>query len=113
MTIVLSDANIFIDLYKIGWLEFLTELKFDVATTDLVFEELYEEQKEVLEMLGVRIIGFDDVQSLYEGYRNLNSHALSIQDYSLVFVARKNGYTLLTKDRKLRSFAKKEGLDVK
>lgn len=43
-TIAIQDANILIDLYKIGLLENCMRLNYRFCTTDIIFAELYDEQ---------------------------------------------------------------------
>ncbi len=112
MKIVLSDANIFIDLYKVGLLDILIQMPFEVATTDFVYNELYVEQQEALERLQIEILSFEDVAELYDAFGQIEVRSLSIQDFSLFFVAKKNAFALMSNDKKLREYARTHGVKV-
>lgn len=111
--IVLSDANIFIDLYDIGLLEYFVEVDFEVATTDLVYSELYQNQKDAIGKLNIKILSFENnLDELMESFSTRSTLSLSIQDFSLYFVAKKYGYYLMSNDKKLRNYAKSHNVDV-
>ena len=85
--IVITDANILIDLIH---LELFTSLfgsdLFEFKTTDFVFEELYDEQKDVLQAV-IKAERFQIIESeesdLIEIYAfKQKSQGLSIQDCS-------------------------------
>ena len=48
MRIAVTDANIFIDLFEIVWLENLFKIDLEIVTTREVFNELNEPQQESL-----------------------------------------------------------------
>lgn len=48
MTIVVIDANILIDLVKLKLLNLFFSLRFRFYTTDLIFNELHDNQKDVM-----------------------------------------------------------------
>ena len=111
--IVISDANIFIDLYNIDMLHYLEEMDFDIATTDLVFEEMWAEQRSIISSLKIKIINFEDnLGILYEAYAECTTISLSIQDYSLFFIAHENNYILMSNDKRLRNYAKANHVKV-
>ena len=46
MKIVINDANILIDLAKLELIPVFAKINFDLHTTDVVIEELNEEQRD-------------------------------------------------------------------
>ena len=111
--IVISDANIFIDLYNLDMLHSLMNMDFQVATTDLVYRELLPDQQEVISKLDIIIIDFEDnLGELYEAYADCSTISLSIEDYSLFFVAKANDYILMSNDKRLRNYAKSKQVEV-
>lgn len=49
MKVVINDANILIDLFHLGLIEDFFRLQnLDLGTTDFVFEELHQEQKDII-----------------------------------------------------------------
>ena len=51
MRIAIIDANIFIDLYYLGWLPYLLSLDLEIYTTNYVLDELNKEQVTGLSIL--------------------------------------------------------------
>jgi rRNA-processing protein FCF1 len=49
MEIIINDANILIDLIKLDLIEEFIKLEFELKTTDFVYEELYEKQRESIQ----------------------------------------------------------------
>ena len=50
MRIVINDANILIDLFHLDLVDVFFGLQhLDLKTTDFVFEELHDEQKEIVD----------------------------------------------------------------
>ena len=49
MKIIINDANILIDLIKLELMNEFILLKFDLKTTDVVFDELNDNQKVIIE----------------------------------------------------------------
>lgn len=115
--IVITDANILIDLIH---LELFTTLfgsdLFEFKTTDFVFEELYQEQKDVLQAV-IKAERFQIIESeesdLIEIYAfKQKSQGLSIQDCSAWYYALKLKGMLLTGDSILRKHTKQSGVEV-
>lgn len=118
MKIIINDANILIDLFHLDLLDMFFKLKdFDIRTTDFVFNELYEEQKEVLKQF-VETHSFQliesnerDLQMIFTLFNE--TKGLSIPDCSVMYFANKEQGILLTGDGKLRSQSLKKGVEVK
>lgn len=116
MTIVVSDTNIFIDLWAIGLLNELFELGVSVHTTDFVVAELKKPEQAAF----VRKASEDGRLTVktFEASRipfiaDLLEGNLSMADGSVLLYALEGGYTLLTGDRRLRRAAEEHGLEVR
>jgi hypothetical protein len=48
ITIIVNDANILIDLVELKILPYFFKLEFDFRTTELILDELLEEQQKAL-----------------------------------------------------------------
>lgn len=115
--VVVSDTNIFIDLYKVKLLDEFFALNIHIHTTDLIIHELkVEEQRK-------KVLGYDklvikrfDMREMLElvtfQHKMHDKTNVTIQDCSVWMYAQNNGYTLLTGDGKLRKVAIKEGTNV-
>ena len=118
LRVVITDANILIDLINLNLSTALFESNiFEFKTTDFVFEELYEEQKEKLQFLieakQLEVFKSDevDVQEIFKLKQQTTT--LSIQDCSVWHYASKLKGILLTGDRQLRSHSNRSGVEVR
>ncbi|ARV07073.1 hypothetical protein BTO04_10400 [Polaribacter sp. SA4-10] len=118
MKVIINDANILIDLVKLELLEVFSELKFELHTTDFVFEEIYDEQKEAISILTssnklniIETASIDD----FSGINNIleKSNGVSFEDCSVWYYSKKLSGVLLTGDAQLRKQAKKDDLEVR
>ncbi|MCF0220637.1 MAG: hypothetical protein HUK14_12730, partial [Muribaculaceae bacterium] len=119
--IVVNDTNVFIDLLDVGLLDKFFALPWEIHTTDFVMLELLREgQKVAVETFakaGVLHIARFEYEEFIE-INNLRKRIeattnVSLTDCSVWYYAKQNGYTILTGDRKLRSAASNEGLEVR
>lgn len=111
MEIIVSDTNIFIDLYSVGLLEAMCALPYDVRTVDFVVAEIINpEQTAALSALiadrKVKVESFDwkELEEILDEHSNVPGN-ISIPDCSVCYYARKYSATLLTGDRQLRRYA--------
>jgi len=113
--LLISDANIFIDLDKIGLVDIACSISDTIVTTDFVFGELYESQQKLIQNIGIEILLFepDELVSLQMQYSTLGSVGISVPDFSLVVKAEENNGTVLSGDKALRSFSRRRDIDVK
>lgn len=113
--LLISDANIFIDLYKVGLLSFINYLDIEIATSDFVFNELNKEQKKVIKTLNVKIYELDANEMIifFDNYKNLGQKAMTHQDYSIFYFAMKYNGHVLSNDKALRTFSKKQNIEIK
>lgn len=118
MDIVVSDTNIFIDLFSVGLLDAFCMLPLNVHTVDYVIYEITDNtQKIEIERLiqngNIFVKDFDEEESadiikMYTERRN----NVSVTDCSVWYYAKKNRYRLLTGDSKLRNSAVDDGVQV-
>lgn len=118
MRIVINDANILIDLFHLDLIKVFFNLKcWDIKTTDFVFDELHEEQKDAIR-------GFIENKSLIliksteEDLNNIfkihsSTKGLSFTDCSIWYHAKKEQGILLTGDNKLRKQSSSHGVEVR
>jgi len=57
--LLISDANIFIDLEKTGLLKYFDRLGMAIATSDFVYDELNSEQRSIVTTLSIEIYTMD------------------------------------------------------
>ena len=115
MEIVVSDTNIFIDLWNIGLLERFCELPFSVRTTDFVVGELKTQgvRDAVMQLSKAGKITIKTFKSHeYSEMIRLRDKNLSFQDCTMLYYALSGGYKLLTGDRNLRTVAERHGIEV-
>ncbi|MBQ9172410.1 MAG: hypothetical protein IJ161_01610 [Bacteroidales bacterium] len=118
-TIVVSDTNIFIDLVRLNILDSFFALPFEVHTTNFVINELtVPEQKTVVadfikqNKLIIGTLSSEEVGKI--ALLSINTGGkISITDFSVCLYSKKNGYTLLTGDKKLRKVALDESITVR
>jgi predicted nucleic acid-binding protein len=116
MIVVVNDANILIDLVKLGLEPHFFSLDMDFHTTNLILEELAEDQQVAIrpfihdKRLTVYACTIDDLLTIR--YLEAEKPALSTQDCSALWLAQRYRSLLLTSDNKLRKMAKTLELDV-
>ena len=112
--LLISDANIFIDLDKVDLLEICNQLNYKIITTDFVYNELYSKQKETLDKLNIEQLTFEakEMIDFYTKYSQLGNVGISPEDYSLIYKAKKEKCSILTGDRALRNYIMKENIQV-
>ncbi len=116
--LVVSDANIFIDLIAMGFIGDFFQLSFDIMTVDFIMRELKKSgQKEIVQAYEARkkltiqtftVDEIDEINALWEsaGYK------MSIQDCSVWLCAKKKKAAILTGDKALTTRARGDGIEV-
>lgn len=115
MEIVISDTNIFIDLWNIGLLERFCELPLSIHTTDFIIRELKTQgvKEAVIQLQQKHKITVKTFKSNeYSEIMSLQDKNLSFQDCTVLYYALSSDYKLLTGDRNLRKVAERHGLQV-
>ena len=116
MRVVVSDANVLIDLIELGLTSSFFALEFKFLTSSLVYEELINGQAELLRpYVEKRILELESF-SAYQMLEILeirdSKPALSLQDSSAIFLAENEGATLLSSDKVLRKYANRRKVEV-
>lgn len=116
MRVIVNDANILIDLVELELLPHFFDLEFEFLATELVIDELFEEQHRALlpyidnGSLMVEEVSDEDVLQIT--LIQASKPNLSEQDCSAFYQAQKKEATLITSDNTLRRFAKENNLEV-
>lgn len=113
--IVVSDTNIFIDLFDVGMLEKFCKLPCAIHTTDLVAAEISSKGlKEAMEHLFAEgaITKKSFTPTEIEAINSLRRRNLSFTDCSVLYYAKTCGLELLTGDGRLRKTAEEMGVEV-
>lgn len=115
--VFINDANILIDLIKLELTDSFFRLEaVKFATTDFVFQELYEEQKELLipfiQSNQLKIIRSSSEEIFEISKITFASSGLSVEDCSVYYYAFKLQGILLTGDGKLRKLCEDKGVEV-
>ncbi|MBL0721326.1 MAG: hypothetical protein JJV88_01965 [Sulfurovum sp.] len=113
--LLVSDANIFIDLEKIGLLIEFSKLDIEISTSDFVFNELNDKQKMLVKSLSIDIytLDSDELMIFFTEYQALGQVKISSQDYSIYYFAKKYEAYVLSNDKALRKFSNNKSVDVK
>ena len=116
---VVSDSNIFIDLFETGILVKFFELPWEIHTTNTIVKELKNPGIDVLlsaqivsGRLNIHIVDDNIQASLPQSSSSGVSSRLSLQDYSALYVSYSEGYMLLTGDRRLKRRAESLHVEV-
>ena len=113
--LLISDANIFIDLEKTDLLKYFDTLGIAIATSDFVYNELHGEQKSIVTELNIEIYTMesDELMGFFNEFTAQNLKKLSSQDYSIFYYAKKYNGEVLSNDKRLRKYARKKEITVK
>lgn len=118
MRVIINDANILIDLVHLDLMDEFIQLEMELKTTDFVYEELNEDQKDVIN----GFINSGDIELIvteededFTSIANIleNSSGLSFEDCSVWHYANKLDGILLSGDGRLRKQAVANGIPVK
>ncbi|WP_298355508.1 hypothetical protein [Runella sp.] len=115
--IAVNDANLFIDLCEIDLVEIFFELPLEFHTTQLILNELEEDQLQRLvpfiaqKQLSVRHLTQSEIDNLAS--ISTQSRKLSREDLSVYFYAHElDNCMILTGDNRLRKEAQRQGFEV-
>lgn len=113
MRLLISDANVLIDIHVSGLLDVMFELPFEYATPDTLFEqELRATLSELIDR-GLQLVELTEamqlkVQELSQHHKGVSSH-----DLEAMVLADTQKVPLLTGDKKLRQVCLLENIDVR
>ena len=117
MTLIITDTNILFDVISIGALPEFFGLDYKICTTVFVIQEIKQsDQKEAIEVFvqakELTVIEFDsDEIGEIEEFKT-SKNFKGITDKSVLWKSVKLNCPLLTGDRKLRSEAENQGVEV-
>lgn len=116
MRIIVNDANILIDLVELGLLQQFFSLQFEFHTTAPIIDELYDYQQADLHPYIISsklmVIDFSDDELSEINNINLQKPALSTQDCSAFFHARKVTGILVSGDNTLKKYARNNHIEA-
>lgn len=116
MIVVVNDANVLIDLVKLELLPAFFKMNMAFHTTDLILDELHDEQREQLREYHdtgrLTIVALNEQELVDIFLLQAEKPQLSQQDCSAVVCAQKVKGNLLTSDNYLRKFATSKNLTV-
>ncbi|MEI6410009.1 MAG: hypothetical protein WCR52_11535 [Bacteroidota bacterium] len=113
MTIFVTDANIFIDLYYAGLLKLMPRLGLPIVTTQLVADELNYEQQVDLQVLvisntlEIREVSLEEIMEL------TLPMGLSLPDRSVICLAVRENGVIVSGDGLVRRTSGNFGIDVR
>jgi predicted nucleic acid-binding protein len=112
--LLISDANIIIDMNVGGLLRLMFRLDATFAVPDVLFEEELRTGHPELPRLGLKMLELREdtvryAERLIEKYRSLGA---SINDLLALALAWQEKCSLLTGDHRLRTVGQTEGVDV-
>ncbi|MCZ4337883.1 PIN domain-containing protein [Shewanella colwelliana] len=111
--LLISDANILIDMEEGGLLEAMFQLPFDFATPDILFFEELEEEHAHLPNLGLALKEVSSESMMYAMQLTGTYTQASRNDCFALALAKQEQCPLLTGDMALRKAAEKEAAIVK
>lgn len=111
--LLISDANILIDIEAGGLLRPMFRLEAIFAVPNILFEEELREQHPELPRLGLRPLELSDatVQSAAALVEKYQASGVSINDLLALALAQQESCPLLTGDAKLRTVAERENIE--
>lgn len=113
MQVLISDANVLIDMEASGLLEFMFQLPFEFKVSDMLFADELSHQHSHLLNLGLRQAALTSA-SMMDAMRMTHAYAgPSRYDCFSLALAKQEGCPLLTGDGDLRKAARKEAVIVK
>ncbi len=113
MKVAVTDACIFIDLIELDILSSFFKLQLEVNTSVDVFNELYPSQQELLTEYrsGGKLLIHNILPEEREIIANANfPKSLSESDKSVVFLAKKIDALILSSDKALRNYSKRNSI---
>jgi predicted nucleic acid-binding protein len=110
--LLISDANILIDMDVAGLLDRMFALPFEFMTPDSLFEEELRDFHESLIEKGLRLESLAPELIERVGYLSKSHKGVSNHDLTALVLAEEKETPLLTGDRKLRQVCKDEGVVV-
>ena len=113
--LLISDANIIIDMNTGGLLRLMFRFDATFAVPDLLFEEELRAHHPELPRLGLKVLELRPDTVLYaeELIQRYRGFGASTNDFLALALARQEQCELLTGDQRLRQVGQTEGVDVR
>lgn len=112
-TLVVSDANVIIDMEHGKLLEAFFALPFEICVPDLLYDEELEPHLGGLPELGLKTLTLTDHSVDYVAELSARpGSGPGFYDLTALALANQEGCLLLTGDKRLRALAKVEGIEV-
>ena len=114
MKLAVTDACIFIDLIELQLTSEFFGLPIEIHTSLDVFNELYDEQKEILK--AYNSVGRLSIRNLTSQERNQMQEekfprSLSDNDKTVLFLAEKLDATVISSDKAVRNYARSKAIE--
>lgn len=109
---LISDANIFIDLECCHLIKLMFELPFRFCTPDILFDKELKNQHSYLIKLGLNTLSLNSDSMLYVFNLQNIYKKVSIHDLMALSLAKQECCPLLTGDRALREASQKEAIVI-
>lgn len=113
MKLLISDANIFIDMEAGGLVEAMFSLPETFAVPDILFREELAEYNPELSGLGLQVMSLTEERVAESMRLRLVHKHPSQNDLFALALAKQESCPLLTGDRRLRKAAEQEGVELK
>lgn len=117
MNIVVTDANILIDMCELGMLDAFFALPYDIHVVESVWDELVEKQqllyKTFINNGKLSVVEQTEIDLFEVNKIKQTKNQLSIPDCSSLVYAKSTNGILLTGDKNLRTTAKAKDVEVK
>ena len=112
MLLLISDANILIDMEDGNLTPFIFRLPYEIAVPDILFELELKERHSHLLKAGLKVKSLSAESVKKTEFLTQQYPRPSIMDHSALALALQEWCPLLTGDKDLRVAAKKEGIEV-
>jgi len=112
--VAITDACIFIDLHDLNLTNLLFKLPIEVHTSVDVFNELYDNQKDVLRAYqSMRILTVHNITGVerIEIYNQKYPKSLSNSDTTVLYLAEKLSAIVISSDKQVRKNAKSRSIE--
>lgn len=113
MQLLISDANIIIDIETGGLIDQMFRLEYRFGVPNVLFEQELQQQHGHLVTLGLEVLEVHSEAVRYAETLGGRYRATGAMDLLALALARQECCSLLSGDKALRQVAKKEGVDVK
>ena len=113
MQLLISDANIFIDLKEAGLMSELFQIGYQINTPDILFAEELSEQHSDLLAIGLGLLEISPEYLMQTATLSAQNTGVSFNDCLALRAAQQAQCSLLSGDGKLRRLAQQQQVDVK